>query len=87
MAKESIELEKLHSEISELKAEIEAKEKINDENRKKIADLEDRLSKQPADVSKSVVENSKQSEVAEAKNAAEMFADTYNSARSLYDEV
>lgn len=52
-----------------------------------IADLKAKLDKKPAEPSKQVVEDSKPGGETTPKNDVELFVDTYNSARALYDEV
>ena len=52
-----------------------------------IADLKAKLDKKPAEPSKQVVEDSKPGGDTTPKNDVELFVDTYNSARALFDEV
>ena len=63
------------------------KDRICNEQKKTIADLQAKLAAKPAEASSQVVEDNKPSGTAGPKNDVEQFVDTYNSARALYNEV
>lgn len=63
------------------------KDRLCNEQKQTIADLQAKLAKTPAEPSKQVVEDSKPSGEHAPKNDVEQFVDTYNSARALYNEV
>ena len=62
------------------------KERLCNEQKQTIADLQAKLDKTPAEPSKQVVEDNKPGEPA-PKNDVEAFVETFNSARALYNEV
>ena len=63
------------------------KDRLCNEQKQTIADLQAKLDKTPAEPSKQVVEDNKPSGAPAPKNDVEQFVDTYNSARALFDEV
>jgi ATP-dependent protease ClpP protease subunit len=63
------------------------KDRLCNEHKQTIADLQAKLDKQPAEPTKQVVEDSKPGGDPTPKNDVEQFVDTYNSARALYNEV
>lgn len=63
------------------------KDRLCNEQKQTIADLQAKLDKQPAEPTKQVVEDSKPGGDPTPKNDVEQFVDTYNSARALYNEV
>ena len=63
------------------------KDRLCNEQKQTIADLQAKLDKQPAELTKQVVEDSKPGGEPAPKNDVEQFVDTYNSARALYNEV
>ena len=63
------------------------KDRLCNEQKQTIADLQAKLDKTPAEPSKQVVEDNKPSGAPAPKNDVEQFVDTYNSARALYNEV
>lgn len=62
------------------------KDRLCNEQKQTIADLQAKLDKQPAEPTKQVVEDRKPGGDA-PRNDVEQFVDTYNSARALFDEV
>lgn len=63
------------------------KDRLCNEQKQTIADLQAKLDKQPAEPTKQVVEDNKPGGDPKPKNDVEQFVDTYNSARALYNEV
>lgn len=63
------------------------KDRLCNEQKQTIADLQAKLDKQPAEPTKQVVEDRKPGGDPTPKNDVEQFVDTYNSARALYNEV
>lgn len=63
------------------------KDRLCNEQKQTIADLQAKLDKQPAEPTKQVVEDRKPGGDPAPKNDVEQFVDTYNSARALFDEV
>lgn len=63
------------------------KDRLCNEQKQTIADLQAKLDKQPAEPTKQVVEDNKLGGTSAPKNDVEQFVDTYNSARALYNEV
>lgn len=63
------------------------KDRICNEQKKTIADLQAKLAAKPAEASSQVVEDNKPSGSAGPKNDVEQFVETYNSAKKLFDEV
>lgn len=63
------------------------KDRICNEQKKTIADLQAKLAAKPAEASSQVVEDNKPSGTAGPKNDVEQFVETYNSAKKLFDEV
>jgi len=66
---------------------LAVKDRLCNEQKQTIADLQAKLAKTPAEPSKQVVEDSKPGGEHAPKNDVEQFVDTYNSARALYNEV
>ena len=62
------------------------KDRLCNEQKQTIADLQAKLDKTPAEPSKQVVEDNKPGEPA-PKNDVEAFVETFNSARALYNDV
>ena len=62
------------------------KDRLCNEQKQTIADLQAKLASKPAASTTAVVEDGKPSGDA-PKNDVEQFVDTYNSARALYNEV
>lgn len=62
------------------------KDRLCNEQKQTIADLQAKLDKHPAEPTKQVVEDNKPGNPT-PKNDVEQFVDTYNSARALYNEV
>ena len=63
------------------------KDRLCNEQKQTIADLQAKLDKQPAEPTKQVVEDRKPGGDPAPKNDVEQFVDSYNSARALYNEV
>lgn len=63
------------------------KDRLCNEQKQTIADLQAKLAKTPAESSKQVVEDSKPGGEHTPKNDVEQFVDTYNSAKALFAEV
>lgn len=63
------------------------KDRLYNEQKQTIADLQAKLDKTPAEPSKQVVEDNKPGAEHKPKNDVEQYVDTYNSARALYNEV
>ena len=63
------------------------KDRLCNEQKQTIADLQAKLDKQPAESTKQGVEDRKPGGDPAPKNDVEQFVDTYNSARALYNEV
>ena len=63
------------------------KDRLCNEQKQTIADLQAKLDKTPAEPSKQVVEDNKPGSDPAPKNDVEAFVDTVNSARALFDEV
>ena len=63
------------------------KDRIYNEQKQNIADLQAKLAAKPAEASSQVVEDNKPSGSAGPKNDVEQFVETYNSAKKLFDEV
>ena len=63
------------------------KDRLCNEQKQTIADLQAKLDKQPAEPTKQVVEDRKPGGDPAPKNDVEQFVYTYNSARALYNEV
>lgn len=63
------------------------KDRLCNEQKQTIADLQAKLDKTPAEPSKQVVEDSKPAGDLAPKNEVEAFVDTCNSARQLFNEV
>lgn len=72
-------LDAIENHIADLSKKVEERDAT-------IADLQARLDAKPAEDTKKVVEDNKPGESAE-KNDVEMFVDTFNSAKALYNEV
>ena len=63
------------------------KNRLCNEQKQTIADLQAKLDKTPAEPSKQVLEDNKPGAEPKPKNDVEQFVDTYNSARALFAEV
>ena len=63
------------------------KDRLCNEQKQTIADLQAKLAKTPAEPSKQVVEDNKPGGEPKPKNDVEQFVDTYNSAKALFAEV
>ena len=63
------------------------KDRLCNEQKQTIADLQAKLDKTPAEPSKQVVEDNKPGGEPKPKNDVEAFVETFNSARALYNEV
>lgn len=63
------------------------KDRLCNEQKQTIADLQAKLAAKPAEASSQVVEDNKPSGSAGPKNDIEQFVETYNSAKKLFDEV
>ena len=63
------------------------KDRICNEQKQTIADLQAKLAAKPAEASSQVVEDNKPSGTAGPKNDVEQFVETYNSAKKLFAEV
>ncbi len=63
------------------------KDRLYNEQKQTIADLQAKLDKTPAEPSKQVVEDNKPGAEPKPKNDVEQFVDTYNSAKALFAEV
>lgn len=63
------------------------KDRLCNEQKQTIADLQAKLDKQPAEPTKQVVEDNKPGGALAPKNDVEQFVDTYNSAKKLFAEV
>jgi putative endopeptidase Clp len=63
------------------------KDRLCNEQKQTIADLQAKLDKTPAEPSKQVVEDNKPGAEPKPKNDVEQFVDTYNSAKALFAEV
>ena len=70
-----------------IEAAFAEKDRLCNEQKQTIADLQAKLDKQPAEPTKQVVEDNKPGGEPKPKNDVEQFVDTYNSARALYNEV
>ena len=67
-------------------AQIEAHEATIRDKDATIADLQAKLAKKPADESKQIVDNGSKGEPSD-KSEAEIYCETVNSARKLFNEV
>lgn len=63
------------------------KDRLCNEQKQTIADLQAKLDKQPAEPTKQVVEDNKPGGAPGPKNDVEQFVDTFNSAKKLFAEV
>jgi len=63
------------------------KDRLCNEQKQTIADLQAKLDKRPAEPTKQVVEDNKPGGAPAPKNDVEQFVDTYNSAKKLFAEV
>ena len=66
---------------------LAVKDRLCNEQKQTIADLQAKLAKTPAEPSKQVVEDNKPGAEPKPKNDVEQFVDTYNSAKALFAEV
>ena len=72
--------------LDAIEAALAEKDRLCNEQKQTIADLQAKLDKQPAEPTRQVVEDNKPGEPA-PKNDVEAFVETFNSARALYNEV
>ena len=77
----------LNARLTEATALADSQKKTIEERDSRIAQLEAKLAKTPAEPSKQVVEDSKPAGDPVPKNEVEAFVDTCNSARQLFNEV
>ena len=75
------------AQLDAIEAALAEKDRICNEQKKTIADLQAKLAAKPAEASSQVVEDNKPSGTAGPKNDVEQFVETYNSAKKLFDEV
>ena len=75
------------AQLDAIEAALAEKDRLCNEQKQTIADLQAKLDKQPAEPTKQVVEDRKPGGDPAPKNDVEQFVDTYNSARALYNEV
>jgi ATP-dependent protease ClpP protease subunit len=74
------------AQLDAIEAALAEKDRLCNEQKQTIADLQAKLDKQPAEPTMQVVEDNKLGEPA-PKNDVEAFVETFNSARALYNEV
>ena len=75
------------AQLDAIEAALAEKDRLCNEQKQTIADLQAKLAAKPAEASSQVVEDNKPSGSAGPKNDVEQFVETYNSAKKLYDEV
>ena len=76
------------AQLDAIEAALAEKDRLCNEQKQTIADLQAKLAAKPAEASSQVVEDNKPGGGEPApKNDVEAFVDTYNSARALFDEV
>ena len=73
--------------LSSIEDALAEKDRLCNEQKQTIADLQAKLDKQPAEPTKQVVEDRKPGGDPAPKNDVEQFVDTYNSAKKLFAEV
>ena len=75
------------AQLDAIEAALAEKDRLCNEQKQTIADLQAKLAAKPAEASRQVVEDNKPSGSAGPKNDVEQFVETYNSAKELFDEV
>ena len=75
------------AQLDAIEAALAEKDRLCNEQKQTIADLQAKLAAKPAEASSQVVEDNKPSGSAGSKNDVEQFVETYNSAKKLFDEV
>ena len=75
------------AQLDAIEAALAKKDRLCNEQKQTIADLQAKLAAKPAEASSQVVEDNKPSGSAGPKNDVEQFVETYNSAKKLFDEV
>ena len=75
------------AQLDAIEAALAEKDRLCNEQKQTIADLQAKLAAKPAEASSQVVEDNKPSGTAGPKNDVEQFVETYNSAKKLFDEV
>lgn len=75
------------AQLDAIEAALAEKDRLCNEQKQAIADLQAKLAAKPAEASSQVVEDNKPSGSAGPKNDVEQFVETYNSAKKLFDEV
>ena len=73
--------------LSSIEDALAEKDRLCNEQKQTIADLQAKLDKAPAEPTSQVVEDNKPGAKSEPKNDGEQFVDTYNSAKKLFAEV
>lgn len=73
--------------LSSIEDALAEKDRLCNEQKQTIADLQAKLDKAPAEPTSQVVEDNKPGAKSEPKNDVEQFVDTYNSAKKLFAEV
>ena len=76
----------IENHIADLGKKVEDRDKTITEKEATIADLQAKLAKKPADESKQIVDDGSKGEPSD-KSEAEIYCETVNSARALYNEV
>lgn len=79
-------LSAIENHIAELGKKVEDRDKTIADKDATIADLQAKLAKKPADESKQIVDSGSKGEPSD-KSEAELYCETVNSARALYNEV
>ena len=75
------------AQLDAIEAALAEKDRLCNEQKQTIADLQAKLAAKPAEASSQVVEDNKPSGSAGPKNDVEQFVETYNSAKKPFDEV
>ena len=75
------------AQLDAIEAALAEKDRLCNEQKQTIADLQAKLAAKPAEAWSQVVEDNKPSGSAGPKNDVEQFVETYNSAKKLFDEV
>ena len=75
------------AQLDAIEAALAEKDRLCNEQKQTIADLQAKLAAKPAEASSQVVEDNKPSGSAGPKNDVEQFVETCNSAKKLFDEV
>ena len=73
--------------LTALEDALAEKDRLCNEQKQTIADLQAKLAAKPAEASSQVVEDNKPSGAPGPQNDVERFVETYNSAKKLFDEV